>query len=128
MNAACGLWQGLRGYPSWLPSSPVVRVFGLVVVMLCNGVSGAIVTLETGGMRVSVCVFACVFVCVSVVWALALYSLLNIMKRSSPAFSRKKFLKLPMHGLSQLCEKISTLPGRVLQSTSGKNRCDVGFL
>ena len=30
------------------------------------------------------------FVCVSVVWALALYSLLNIMKRSSPAFSRKK--------------------------------------
>jgi len=34
-------------------------------------------------VRVRVCL------CVSVVWALALYSLLNIMKPSSPAFSRK---------------------------------------
>ena len=64
----------LGGYPSWLPSSPVVRVFGSAVVVLYNGVSGAIVTLETGGVHVSVsvcaCACACVFVCV--VWALAL--------------------------------------------------------
>jgi hypothetical protein len=31
-----------------------------------------------------------VHVRVRVVWALALYSLLNIMRRSSPAFSREK--------------------------------------
>jgi hypothetical protein len=38
---------------------------------------------------VSVSVFVLCGVC-CVVWALALFSLLNIMKRSSPAFSRKK--------------------------------------
>ena len=40
-------------------------------------------------VSVSVSVFVLCGVC-CVVWALALFSLLNIMKRSSPAFSRKK--------------------------------------
>jgi hypothetical protein len=42
-------------------------------------------------VSVSVSVFVLCGVC-CVVWALALFSLLNIMKRSSPAFSRKKKL------------------------------------
>ena len=46
-----------------------MRVFGSAVVVICIGVSGALVTLETGGVRVSVsvCACGCVFVCVSVV-------------------------------------------------------------
>ena len=95
-NAAYGLWLGLEGFPSWLPSSMVVRMSSSVVVVLCNGVTGANLILE------SVCVVVCVGVC-GVVWALALFSLLNIMKRNSRAFSRKKKRELLCYRFLTFC-------------------------
>jgi hypothetical protein len=74
----------------------VVRMSSSVVVVLCNGVTGANVILE------SVCVVVCVGVC-GVVWALALFSLLNIMKRNSRAFSRKKKRELLCYRFLTFC-------------------------
>ena len=71
-------------------------------------------------MRTRVCV------CCSVVWALALYSLLNIMKRSSPAFSRKK--STPSPSLQKILSKhkaetISTTLFHKLQIYKKTYRC-----